>query len=122
MDDRTMSASQLFFARLLGREGAAAMEAESRGWLLVCPHCGFERSVWSTGGVRYKASGSGRVGRTCARCGQSGWNSFKKGPDFPASTGPVWPLIRMIVGLVLFIWLLIAAVLATIFWLTGLIR
>jgi hypothetical protein len=46
------------FARLLGPEAAAAMERESRAWLVICPDCGFSRSVRDMGGTRYKASGT----------------------------------------------------------------
>ena len=121
MNDRPLSRSQSFFAHMLGPEAAAAMEAESRAWLVVCPHCGFERSVWETGGVRYKASGTSRVAMPCPRCGTTGWQRIEKGPDFPATTGPVWPLIRTIALMVLAILLLVAALLLAAFRLTGLI-
>ena len=121
MSDGTMSGSQRFFTRMLGPEAAAAAEAESRAWLLVCPHCGFERSVWDTGGVRYLSSGSGRVGMTCGRCGQSGWQKIVKGPNFPITRGPVWPLVRLVIGIVLTVWIVIAAIILTVFKLTGLI-
>jgi hypothetical protein len=121
MNDRTLSSSQRFFTRWLGPEAAAAAEAESRAWLAVCPHCGFERSVWETGGVRYLASGGGRVGMTCPQCGRSGWQKIVKGPDFPAVRGPVWPLVRLIVAMVLLILLVVAAILLAVFKLTGLI-
>ena len=49
-------------------------------------------------------------------------NAFEKGPDFPATSGPAWPLVRMIVGLVLLLWLTIAAVAFAIIWLVGLFR
>src|SRR4051812_32309788 len=74
------------------------------------PHCGFERSVWETGGVRYRASGSSRVRMACPRCGRTGWQKILKGPDFPAVRGPVWPLVRLVVGLVLAILLVVAAI------------
>ena len=121
MDDRTMSGSQRFFARILGREGAAAMEAESRAWLLVCPHCGYKHSVWDGGGVRYKSAGSGFQGSTCPNCGRSSLHRLEKGPNFPTSTGPSWPLVRAIVGLVLGIWLVVALIVLLVFMLVGLI-
>jgi predicted RNA-binding Zn-ribbon protein involved in translation (DUF1610 family) len=119
MEDRSLSRGQRFFARLLGAEAAAAMEAESRAWLIVCPHCGFARSVWDTGGVRYKASGASRVGMACPRCGRTGWHRIEKGPDFPAATGPVWPLVRLILALLLLILLAVAAILFALFKLIG---
>jgi ABC-type phosphonate transport system ATPase subunit len=45
-----------------------AVEAESRRWHLVCPECGWSRSYWDLGGVRYKAASKGK--RTLARCPQ----------------------------------------------------
>jgi predicted RNA-binding Zn-ribbon protein involved in translation (DUF1610 family) len=109
------------FLRLLGPEGAAAAEAESRAWLVTCPNCGFSRSVWDTGGVRYKASGTSRWGMRCPECGQTGFHLVHKGPNFPTSTGPAWPLVRLILGLVLLILLAVAGVLLLVFRLTGLI-
>lgn len=85
------------------------MEAESRGWLIVCPDCGLARSVWETGGVRYKASGTSRVGMACPRCGRTGWHRIEKGPDFPTATGPVWPLVRLILATVILVALFVAA-------------
>jgi predicted RNA-binding Zn-ribbon protein involved in translation (DUF1610 family) len=110
-----------WFLRLLGPEGAAAAEAESRGWLLVCPNCGLSRSVWEMGAVRYKASGTGRRLFVCPRCGEAGWHRYERGPDFPTTTGPVWPIVRLVLGLVLAIWLGVAAILLAAFRLTGLI-
>jgi hypothetical protein len=109
------------FARLLGPEAAAAMERESRAWLVVCPHCGFSRSVWDMGGTRYKASGTSRIRVRCPGCGQAGWNRVEKGPDFPADTGPAWPLVRLVVGMVMLILLAVAGILLLVFKLTGLI-
>jgi hypothetical protein len=36
------------------------MEAESRRWLVKCDNCGFEQSYWDMGGLRWKASSSGK--------------------------------------------------------------
>jgi hypothetical protein len=110
------------FMRLLGPETAAAMEAESRAWLVICPHCSFSRSVWETGGTRYKASGgTSRVMMRCPGCGQTGWHRIEKGPNFPTTSGPVWPLVRLILGLILVIGLVVAGILFLVFKLTGLI-
>ena len=76
------------------------MEAESRQWMMQCPNCNFERSVWEMGGVRWKSAGSQkrlitepahRTGKayavkrsnqkqlaTCPKCGQNGWHIFYK--------------------------------------------
>ena len=109
------------FLRLLGPEGAAAAEAESRAWLVTCPNCGFSRSVWEMGGIRYKAAGTARRLLSCPNCGQRGWHQVHKGPDFPASTGPAWPLVRLILAILLLVLLAVAGVLLLVFKLTGLL-
>ena len=109
------------FARLLGPEAAAAMEAESKAWRVTCPNCGFSRSVWEMGGTRYKASGTSRIRVNCPNCGQTGWHLVAKGPNFPTDTGPAWPLVRLIIGMVLLILLAVAGILLLVFKLTGLI-
>ena len=110
-----------WFLRLLGPEGAAAAEAESRAWLVTCPNCNFSRSVWDMGGIRYKAAGTPRRMLRCPHCGQSGWHLVHKGPDFPAGTGPSWPLVRLVIVMVLLILLAVAGILLLVFKLTGLI-
>jgi hypothetical protein len=48
---------------------AAAMEAESRQWMLQCTSCGHEQSYWEIGGVRWGASSKGkRVWKRCRNC------------------------------------------------------
>ena len=83
------------------RLATEAMEAESRAWMVQCPHCGFERSVWETGGIRYKAAGTSRKYMRCPNCGKRGWNRiyFKGGVPgvAPASAGFV---IRLVVSIV----------------------
>jgi len=110
-----------WFLRLLGPEGAAAAEAESRAWLVTCPNCGFSRSVWEMGGTRYKAAGTARWRFRCPNCGQMGWHQVHKGPNFPTTTGPVWPLVRLVCGMILLILLAVAGILLLVFRLTGLI-
>ena len=87
------------------RLATPAMEAESRAWMVRCPHCGFERSVWDMGGIRYKAAGTSRNYMRCPSCGKRGWNKiyFKGGvPGVePASAGFVLRLVVSIVAGVL---------------------
>jgi transposase-like protein len=59
--------------RLAPAEMAARMEAESREWMMRCPNCGAERSIWELGGIRYKARGRPRRRTTCWQCGRRGW-------------------------------------------------
>ena len=45
------------------------IEAESRQWMMQCPGCGYEVSVWEYGGMRYRGHGTVyRLGR-CRGCG-----------------------------------------------------
>lgn len=62
--------------RRVSPETRAAMEAESRRWQLVCTKCGWSRSVWETGGIRYRARSKGK--RTLGRCPNCGkWRWFR---------------------------------------------
>ena len=48
---------------------ADEIERQSREWFVVCPNCGFERTYWDIGGVRYKARSRGkRIGLRCPSC------------------------------------------------------
>jgi len=68
-----MSFIQQFFTRILPRSWAEDMRAESLNWMIQCT-CGFERSVWETGGIRWKAKGSPRRLMSCPQCGQQTWH------------------------------------------------
>jgi uncharacterized protein with PIN domain len=57
---------------------AAAMEADSRSWILTCPTCGNEISIWDLGGIRYKATGNQRTFIKCRKCGKWGWHRTAK--------------------------------------------
>jgi hypothetical protein len=83
-----MSGIQKFFTALFPRR-AADMEAESRRWMLTCPSCGHERSVWDVGGIRWKAAKNARKVKymTCPQCGKSGWHRY----SFRQDTGPAGP-------------------------------
>jgi hypothetical protein len=67
-----MSTLRRLVSTLLPRRWAAGLEAESRRWIMRCPHCGHERSVWDAGGIRWKAAGSPRRYLRCPHCGQAG--------------------------------------------------
>jgi transposase-like protein len=64
--------------RLLPRRWAEALEADSRLWMIVCPRCGHERSVWDIGGIRYKAVGNPRWFMRCPGCGRLSWHRVAK--------------------------------------------
>jgi predicted RNA-binding Zn-ribbon protein involved in translation (DUF1610 family) len=74
------SLTQRIVLRLMpGR--AEEIERQSRAWMLVCPNCGFERSYWDIGGVRYKArSQKQRVGMRCPSCGKRAGHAVEHRP------------------------------------------
>jgi hypothetical protein len=75
-----MSSLQKFFVRIFPRKWAESMEAESRTWMMGCS-CGFARSIWELGGIRWKASQSRTYSYLkCPQCGQHSWHKlFRKG-------------------------------------------
>jgi hypothetical protein len=75
-----MSTLQKFLVAVLPKSWAENLEAESRQWTAHCP-CGFERSYWETGGVRWKGAGTLRIYLTCPRCGFSLWQTVSKKPQ-----------------------------------------
>jgi len=104
-----LSRTQRLVTRFVGPEMAAAIEAHSRAWLLCCPHCGDERSIWEIGGIRYKAVGESRNLLRCPSCGRSGWHKLHKAANFPVTNAPALPLVRFILFTVLGI-LIVSAV------------
>jgi len=73
-----MSAVQRLLTRFVPKSRAASMEAESRQWMIQCPNCGFEQSVWDSGGIRWKATGTVRQRIRCPNCGRTGWHTIYK--------------------------------------------
>lgn len=73
-----LSGIQRFFTRMVPKRWAESMEAESRQWMIRCPNCGFERSVWEMGGIRWKAAGNSRKYLRCPNCGESSWHTMVK--------------------------------------------
>jgi len=74
--DPPMNFIQRLFTRFVSPTRAAAMEAESRTWMVRCPRCGYERSVWEMGGVRYKAAGTSWQLHRCPHCGKLAWHKI----------------------------------------------
>ncbi|MCI0489392.1 MAG: hypothetical protein L0229_22595 [Blastocatellia bacterium] len=72
-----MSNVQRFLAAILPERLAAEMESESRAWMIRC-ECGFEQSVWESGGIRWKAKGSPRQLRMCSSCGKKSWHTISR--------------------------------------------
>jgi predicted RNA-binding Zn-ribbon protein involved in translation (DUF1610 family) len=73
-----MSRVQQIITRLVPRSWAAAMEEESRNWMVRCPSCGFEQSIWDLGGIRWKARGNKRIWFRCPNCGTWGWRTLER--------------------------------------------
>jgi hypothetical protein len=61
----------------LPRRWAESMETESRSWKARCS-CGFSRSIWDLGGLRWKATGQARNYLTCPQCGQRSWHTVER--------------------------------------------
>lgn len=111
MSEGRLSGIQRLFTGLVSPATAARMEAESRGWMVQCPNCGYEQSVWDTGGVRYKASGNSYQSRRCPNCGKVGMHKVyrKEGApsaisaipvEAPTATGrPRWLLWPLVIAL-----------------------
>jgi hypothetical protein len=71
--ERRMSFTQRLFTRLFPR-AAESMRAHSLSWMVQCARCGFERSIWDMGGIRWKAVGNQRIYQRCVQCGRRNWH------------------------------------------------
>ncbi len=69
-----MSSIQKLFTVILPAQWVRSMEAESRSWM-IRGACGYERSVWDVGGIRWKARGTPKRYMSCQGCGQSSWRT-----------------------------------------------
>jgi hypothetical protein len=72
-----MSFVQRLSKTLLPRRLSDSMEAESRQWLVRCS-CGYAKSIWDWGGLRWKAAGQPRRYLKCPQCGQKSWHEVVK--------------------------------------------
>jgi len=58
-----------------------AMERESREWIVSCPACEWETSIWALGGIRYGARSKGkRMRMKCPECGEKSWMAVERRP------------------------------------------
>lgn len=104
------------------RGATAAMEAESRAWMVQCPKCGAERSVWDMGGIRYKAKGSSRWYRRCPSCGKRAWlKVYWKGGVAGASQASPAFIVKLVLAIVFGVLLLTGLILLVVFKLTGIL-
>ena len=81
------SRSQRLITKLVPRSWAASMETESRAWMVRCRSCGFERSIWELGGIRWKATGSKLTWGRCPHCGKRGWHTIYRRDQTEPLTG-----------------------------------
>ena len=72
-----MSLIQKFFTAIFPTKWAQAMEADSRTWMVRCP-CGFARSVWELGGIRWKARSKQRWFVKCPKCTRRSWHKVAR--------------------------------------------
>jgi hypothetical protein len=69
---------QRLMTAILPRSWEASMEADSRAWMASCETCGYERSLWDMGGIRWKAVGNSRTRHRCPACGRARWHRLHK--------------------------------------------
>jgi predicted RNA-binding Zn-ribbon protein involved in translation (DUF1610 family) len=91
-EETKLSGTQKLFTGMFSPATAARMEADSRMWMVQCPNCGYERSIWELGGIRYKAAGNPRRLMRCPNCGQIRWHKIYR-REGPAPEVPVVPPI-----------------------------
>lgn len=77
-----MSGFQKFIKLITSKRTFEAMEAESRLWMVTC-ECGWSRSVWDMGGIRYKGGGNPRTLGKCPGCGEKKWFTLVKHQSAP---------------------------------------
>ncbi len=109
MGQEKRSGVQKLFTGMFSSSTAAEMEAHSRAWMLQCPKCGYERSIWDMGGIRYKAVGNSRNLMRCVSCGERSWHQMYKRegplPEVPSSLyaterPPRWQMWGILLGIV----------------------
>jgi hypothetical protein len=72
------SFSQKLFRSILPRSLFEDMRSESMAWTMQCSNCKHEASIWSLGGIRWKAAGNPRTSKLCRNCGQLNWHVIYK--------------------------------------------
>jgi hypothetical protein len=72
-----MSWLQRFVIAVLPHKWAESAKAESRNWIVSCS-CGYERTFWDIGGIRWKATGREHRFLFCPHCGRRRWHTVYK--------------------------------------------
>lgn len=70
-----MNTLQRMLCKVLPRRWFAAIQAESREWMVRC-RCGSTRSLWEAGGIRGKAAGTAHWLARCSQCGKRSWHTI----------------------------------------------
>jgi hypothetical protein len=65
-----MNTIQKVITKIVPRRWAQDMETESRAWIMTCPNCRAEQSLWDAGGIRWKAYSNKSVFMRCPQCGK----------------------------------------------------
>ena len=77
--DSGMSRIQRLITSLVPKSWAESMEADSRLWMIQCPNCKFEQSIWDIGGIRWKATSNSKKNyQRCPNCGERSWHTIYK--------------------------------------------
>lgn len=119
MNEAELSGVQKLAVGAVSPETAAEIEAQSRSWMIRCPHCGFERSVWDAGGVRYKAAGTPRQRMTCSNCGQTGWHKIHWAGAPGGGTMSPGSVAKLLMGIMAVSLIGAGLIVALVLWLTG---
>jgi predicted Ser/Thr protein kinase len=85
-DPEPRSGLQRALHEILPRSWYEAIRRESRQWHSVCD-CGWKKSIWDQGGIRFKAAGNPRRWVACPGCGEMKWVTVRK-LDGAGDTGP----------------------------------
>jgi hypothetical protein len=120
------SGVQRLLTGMFSPAAAARMEADSRMWMMQCPNCGWERSLWELGGIRYKAVGNPRSLQRCPNCRQIHWMKIYRregpAPEVPITPNskrpPRWQMWAAFLGIVVAFFVVLALLVAAIIWFT----
>jgi hypothetical protein len=72
------SFTQKFLQAILPYSLFEDMRKESMAWTMQCSNCKHEASIWSLGGIRWKAAGTPKTSRLCMKCDQLNWHVIYK--------------------------------------------
>lgn len=78
--DTDLSRLQRFFRRWMSPETFAAHMAQSKKWVVTCPHCAFRQTIWDMGGLRGGKTGKPATYVRCKSCNRRGWHPVRFAP------------------------------------------